>query len=187
VWQLLASWTVTSHLLTGNAFALGLAFTTQRLFRLSAPPPAREPTTALTRAAVSLAAVLMLLQIVVGGLVSSTYAGLACSEWPACNEGVWFPGFSGAIGTHLLHRLLAYALLAVLISCAWLGRSCDGLRGWLWLACAIGVAQVAAGVANVLLRLPIEVTGLHSALAAALVLSLALAFDEAWRRGRVRQ
>ena len=45
VWQLLASWTVTSHLITGNAFAVSLAIIARRLFRLSEvpeTPPARQ-------------------------------------------------------------------------------------------------------------------------------------------------
>ncbi len=44
----------------------------------------------------------------------------------------------------------------------------------------LGVAQTIVGVANVWLRIPIEVTGLHSALAAALVLSLTLATRSVW-------
>jgi heme A synthase len=39
------------------------------------------------------------------------------------------------------------------------------------LALALAAAQFIVGVANVLLELPVEVTGLHSALAAALVLT----------------
>jgi heme A synthase len=39
----------------------------------------------------------------------------------------------------------------------------------------LGLAQIAVGVLNVRLGLPVEITGLHSALAAALVLSLAAA------------
>ena len=38
------------------------------------------------------------------------------------------------------------------------------------------------GVANGVLGIPVELTGLHSALAAALVLTLALAVREAWPR-----
>jgi hypothetical protein len=42
---------------------------------------------------------------------------------------------------------------------------------------------VAVGVANVLLRLPVEVTGLHSALAAGLVCSIGVSVREVWRPG----
>ena len=182
VWELLASWTVTSHLVTGNAFALGLAFTTRTLFRMASPQPAPRPVSGALRLALAAAAGLLLVQMILGGLVASTYAGLACTEWPACNEGVWFPGFEGALGTHLLHRLAAYALAVAVLACAWLGRGEAGLSRLLAIAGGVVVVQVGVGVANVLLRLPVEVTGLHSALAAALVLALGLAVSDAWRR-----
>jgi len=43
------------------------------------------------------------------------------------------------------------------------------------------LAQIAVGVANVLLRVPVEITGLHSALAAALVCTMGVAVYEVWR------
>jgi heme A synthase len=180
VWHLLASWTVVSHLLVGNAFALCLALTARALFRLDAPRPPL-PVSRLPRNAVRVAALLLFAQMLLGGRVSSTYAGLACSEWPACNQGVFFPGFEGALGTQLLHRLGAYALAVAVLAAAWIGRGAAGLRGWLAAAAILVVAQVGVGAANVLLRLPVEVTGLHSALAAALVLSVGFAVAEAHR------
>ena len=45
----------------------------------------------------------------------------------------------------------------------------------------LAVAQVAVGVANVLLRVPVEVTGLHSALAAGLICCLGVSVREVWR------
>ena len=53
-------------------------------------------------------------------------------------------------------------------------------------AAILAVVQGGVGVANVLLRLPVEVTGLHSALAAALVALLALSTDAVWRRSARR-
>ena len=58
-------------------------------------------------------------------------------------------------------------------------RATPGLHGLLRWAAILVVAQVAVGVANVLLRLPVEITGLHSGLAALLVLTLGLALAEA--------
>lgn len=182
VWHLLASWTVTAHLLTGNTFALCLAFTARRLYRLAAPPVPRPPVPRALRIVLLATAVLLFCQMVLGGLVSSTYAGLACSEWPTCNGGVFFPSFEGALGIHLLHRLGAYSLVMLIAVAAWLGRDQAGIAGWLRLALAVVLAQVGVGVANVLLRLPLEVTGLHSALAAGLVLCVALSFAETWSR-----
>lgn len=177
VWQLLASWTVVSHLLVGNAFALCLAWTARSLFRVDAPKPRVEASPPL-RMALFVTAGLLVMQMTLGGLVSSTYAGLACSEWPACNDGVYFPSFQGALGTQLLHRLAAYGLTVAVLVSAWLARATPGLSGPLRVAAILVVVQVAVGVANVLLRLPVEVTGLHSGLAALLVLTLGLAVTE---------
>ena len=60
-------------------------------------------------------------------------------------------------------------------------RSSPRLRQKTRLALALAVAQVGVGVANVLLALPVEVTGLHSALASALTLCVALATRTAWQ------
>lgn len=178
VWHLLASWTVVSHLLTGNAFALCLAFVARALLRLDAPPRTEAVSPAL-RNALFLCGVLLLVQMTLGGRVSSTYAGLACSQWPACNDGVFFPSFEGALGTQLYHRLGAYALALAIGATAWMGRTSPRLRGLLFTAAGLVVVQVAVGVANVLLRIPIEASGLHSALAAALVLVVGLGIAEA--------
>ena len=129
-----------------------------------------------------LAGALLLLQVALGGLVSSTYAGLACPDWPTCIGGRWFPSFEGALGLQLLHRLGAYALTVALALSYWLARRVPRLRGRLAGIVALVLAQGAVGVANVWLRLPVEVTGLHSALAAALVLALSLALAECWPR-----
>ena len=125
--------------------------------------------------------VLLAVQIALGGLMSSTYAGLVCPDWPTCIDGVWFPGWEGARGIHLLHRVVAYALLAALLLCAIASQSGTTLGKLLRLALTLGFIQVLVGIANVLMRLPIEVTALHSAIAAVLVITMALATREAWR------
>jgi cytochrome c oxidase assembly protein subunit 15 len=183
VWHLLASWTVTSHLLTANAFAVSLLLLQRRLAEAADPPAPRPPAGSGLRAGVSAAGAVLLLQVALGGLVSSRYAGLACSEWPTCNDGRFFPGFQGALGIHLAHRTAGYALICLLGACAWAGRRRDDpLRRLLLAACGVGLVQVGLGVANVLLRLPVEVTALHSAGAAALVLLVALSLREVWAR-----
>jgi cytochrome c oxidase assembly protein subunit 15 len=157
VWKLLAAWTVTAHLLTGNAFAVALLWTGVSLREGATPPPARTAITPGARRLVALSAAVLVLQVALGGLVSSRFAGLACPEWPTCNGGVWFPTWGGTVGLHLLHRTNGYALLL-----------------------ALAAATAVVGIANVLLALPIEVTALHSALAAALVRITALAVREVW-------
>jgi len=184
VWRLLATWSVTAHLLTGTSFALTLLLVACALRDLAAPPHRPDrPSPASTRA-LGLAAALLALQIALGGLVSSSFAGLACPEWPACNGGLWFPTWSGSVGLHLLHRYNGYLLLAALVAAAWASRSDAGLRRPAFASLAIGIAQVGVGIANVIFGLPVEVTGLHSALAAALAAVLTLALRQACLRAQ---
>jgi cytochrome c oxidase assembly protein subunit 15 len=134
VWKLLAAWTVTAHLLSGNAFAVLLLLTAIALHDQAIDRPPAPPAGTAAGRWVTLAVALLVLQIALGGLVSSRFAGLACPEWPACSGGVWFLG--------------------------------------------LGIAQVVVGIGNVVFGMPVEVTGLHTGLAAALVLSVALAARE---------
>ena len=181
VWELLAAWSVTSHLLTANAFVLCVCFVAASFFEKAQPPARPIIPTRAQRLGVSMLMALLIAQIAVGGLVASKYAGLVCPEWPTCIDGVWFPGFEGARGLHLVHRILAYTLVAILIAAAVATRAIPRLGTLLAAAAALGLAQACVGIANVLMRLPVEVTGLHSALAAALVILVALATREAWQ------
>jgi cytochrome c oxidase assembly protein subunit 15 len=178
VWELLASWTVTSHLLTGNAFAASVALVAWSL----RPQRPTAPMPATLRPLLLVSALLLFVQMALGGLVSSQYAGLACPEWPTCNGGVWFPTWGGGVGLHLLHRVNGYATTLALTAVAWSARGAPHVRALATTACALVWLQLAVGVANVLYALPVEVTGLHSAIASALVLTLAVTIREAWRR-----
>jgi cytochrome c oxidase assembly protein subunit 15 len=183
VWQLLAAWTVTAHLVTGNAFAGTLLWTALALRdRARGTVPGPRPPCAVRRW-LALTAILLAVQMVLGGLVASRYAGLACPDWPSCRAGVWFPSWTGAVGLQLLHRINGYALLAALGGSALaVYRGAPTLRRLGLAMLLLGVAQVLVGATNVLLSLPVEVTGLHSALAAALVLGTAAAVRESWFR-----
>jgi cytochrome c oxidase assembly protein subunit 15 len=179
VMQLLASWTVTSHLLVGNAFnatllwiALALRSAGRAGDETSGRVPAARELGSGARRALWLAALLLALQLALGGLVSSTYAGMACPEWPECNGGVWFPAWRGSVGLHLAHRWNAYLLVGALAAAAWVSRGAGNVGRLAALAAALGLAQAAVGVANVLLGIPVEITALHSLLAALLVLTL---------------
>ncbi len=123
---------------------------------------------------------LLALQLALGGLVSSRYAGLACPEWPTCNGGFWFPSWRGSVGLHLLHRTNGYLLLVAVTGLARISRANPPLARWTRAAAGIAFLQIVAGIANVLSGLRVEITGLHSALAAALVLCAAGAAHAAW-------
>lgn len=182
VLELLAAWTVTSHLVTGNAFALSLVFLARRLARLSTGDSSPPVADSSQRAVVSLAGALLATQIVLGGLVSSNYAGLACPDWPTCMNGAFVPTWTGIQGLHVLHRFVGYGVVLAIAAAAWRARSHPGSRRWLEVATVFALAQVGVGIANVLLRLPVEITALHSALAAGLVCSIGVSVREVWRR-----
>jgi cytochrome c oxidase assembly protein subunit 15 len=179
VLHLLAAWTVTAHLVVGNSFNACLLLVALRLRGEAGVEPrgTRSEVPARARRAVALAAGLLGLQVVLGGLVSSTFAGMACPEWPACNGGHWFPAWRGSVGLHLAHRWNAYLLVAALAGAAWAARGVPRVGGLALLAAGLGLAQAAVGVANVLLGIPVEVTGLHSGLSALLVLALTAALE----------
>jgi cytochrome c oxidase assembly protein subunit 15 len=182
VWLRLAPWTVTAHLITGNGFSLTLLLIACSLRDAVEDRPVRPPAPPAARLLVLASAVVLLLQMLLGGLVASRYAGPACPEWPTCNGGVWIPTWGGNVGLHLLHRVNGYALFGVLAAAAATGRRDPGLRRLTGLALALGLGGVLAGVANVWLGIPAEITGLHTGLAAALVLTLTLALRNAFTR-----
>jgi heme a synthase len=194
VWHLLAYWTVTSHLIVGNAIAATFAWTALdlRARQVSRSEPKasedqrRTRGTALAEAtpgqrrALAAALALLACQLVLGGLVSSRYAGLSCPEWPACNGGVWFPSWRGPVGLHLVHRTNGYLLLIALTALARICRTSPRLARATRALLGIAIVQIGVGIANVLSGIPVELTGLHSALAAALVLLATTAAHAAW-------
>ena len=162
----LAPWTVTAHLLCGSAFCATLLWCARNLAEHGSPAPS-APLSAWARALGLGTAALVAVQVGLGGWVSSHFAGLACYAFPTCDGVSIAPTFSG---------LLVWATRGSDEPVARIARS--GLR--------LVVLQLAVGIANVLLRLPPEVTALHSALAAALVLASTLLAREILLHGTER-
>ncbi len=139
-----------------------------------------------------LAAVVVTVQIALGGWVSTNYATLACDEFPLCDgrvvpemdfehgfhlwrelgktaAGHYLP-FSALVAIHWVHRNFAIVVVAVLGLLAW--------RAWRhaylgkharWLALLLFV-QLLTGVATVYLDFPLAIAVMHNAGAALLVL-----------------
>jgi cytochrome c oxidase assembly protein subunit 15 len=103
--------------------------------------------------------------------VSSHYAGLACANFPTCDGQEFVPTLRGLVGIHVIHRLNGLLLLGAFVTLALQARSPGRVARLARLGTLLVVVQIAVGAANVLLRLPVPVTGLHTALAAALVLT----------------
>lgn len=178
---------VTLHLL-GALVLLGL-LVLQREFFLDG----QVPRVRVARAAVGGVLALLVLQMALGGWVSSNYAVLACQGFPTCN-GQWWPPmdaghgftllrelgraghggflpFEALVAIHMAHRLVAVLAVAGATLLVLRLRREGSVparryaRALLWLL----MAQVASGLSNVVLDWPIVAALAHSAGAAALV------------------
>ncbi len=140
-----------------------------------------------------LALVLLVLQVALGGWVSTNYAVLACSDFPTC-QGQWWPemdwsGFAlwralghGADGQplpfaalasiHYVHRCMAWLVLAVLLALGWRLRTVPGLHKPARALLALAGLQFITGLSNVVLDWPLVAAVLHTGGAAALTVTL---------------
>ncbi|MFC7368020.1 COX15/CtaA family protein [Vreelandella zhaodongensis] len=144
------------------------------------------------------ATALLVLQLALGGWVTSNYAGIACQGFPTCNS-QWWPSMDLSEGFHLtqtvgpnylhgqlhadartaihmMHRLGALLLGVALMALWWRYRSLSLVRRALTLVVSMYWLQAVLGVANVLLWLPLWLALMHTA--GAVVLSLS--FGWAW-------
>ncbi|MCP3982848.1 MAG: heme A synthase [bacterium] len=175
----LAPWTVSVHLILGNVFCLTLFLFYAELRESDLPRPIeRLPIASGIRMLAALLVCCLFLQLLLGGLVSSQYAGLACPSFPTCDGESMVPTLSGTVGLQVLHRLNGLLLLAASVAMAWLSRQANAMAGLSWIAASLVSLQIAIGVANVLLRLPFELRGLHTGLAAMIVLTVGLLVRE---------
>jgi cytochrome c oxidase assembly protein subunit 15 len=139
-----------------------------------------------------IALVVLVMQIALGGWVTSNYAALACPDFPTCH-GEWLPemdigegfNFAQSVGPNYLggmldsearvaiqigHRLGA---LVATLAIGWLGflllRSGSPLG---WPVLILLAVQVLLGILNVLLALPLSNATLHNGFGAVLLLAL---------------
>ena len=145
------------------------------------------------------ATALLWLQVALGGWVSTNYAVLACSSFPDC-QGQWWPPmdfrqgfevwrelgrtgagenitFAALTAIHYTHRLVAYALLAMLAVLAWRLRG-GPLHGASRAVAALAFWQFATGLSNVLFDWPLVAAVAHTGGAAGLVVVLTWALRE---------
>ena len=192
---------VTGHLLGG----MGLL----ALLSLQAPARADAPRGARDRWALGLAALALLLQIALGGWVSTNYAVLACTGFPQCN-GQWWPamnwseGFTFArelgrrpdgapiamtalVAIQWTHRLFALAFVAAmgwLVARLW--RRDPAARRRAVIIGGLVVIQLATGLSNVVLGWPLAAALAHTAGAAALVICIGFELAASMNSRRTR-
>lgn len=160
--------------------------------RASAPPPVLRR---IRRLAV-LSAILLLLQIALGGWVSTNYATLACSDFPFCG-GVWVPPldlehgftlwrelgktaagnylpFPALVAIHWVHRSFAMLVFAGIGYTAYRAGSLPALRNTARAIAALLALQAGTGIATIYFNYPLAIAVLHTGGAALLVLLLTM-------------
>lgn len=148
---------------------------------------------------------ILVLQIALGGWTSTNYAALSCLDFPTC-QGSWVPemdfeeafvmwrglGVNYEYGVlehpartaiHVTHRIGA---LVTFLYLGWLVlalmRNGNGMAGAALLVGTLLLAQVALGIGNVLLHLPLGVATAHNGVAALLLVSLVFLNYRLWQR-----
>ena len=137
---------------------------------------------------------LLWLQIALGGWVSTNYAVLACTDFPACQNSLWPVmnfregfiiwrelgaglngdniSFQALTAIHYVHRLSAYVVFAAMVGLAIKLYKIQALRSAAMWLLGLAVLQVATGLGNVLLGWPLAAAVMHTGGAAALVVVL---------------
>ena len=186
---------VTAHLLGGFAT---LSLLWLLCLRLGVGASWRTPANLRGLAAAS--TVILVLQIALGGWVSSNYAALACPDFPTCH-GEWLPdmdlvqGFDvtqsvgpnylggllesdARVGIQVVHRLGA---IFVLVAVGLLGiRLLQASSPLAWPLLGLLGLQLLLGVLNVVLVLPLANATLHNAVGALLLLAMVTVNYRAW-------
>jgi cytochrome c oxidase assembly protein subunit 15 len=188
---------VTLHLLFGMTMLAMAAWLGGREDKLLAPPPAPANARDLQvlrrlRPLAWLSGAVLLLQLALGGWVSTNYATLACNDFPLCNgqlvpemdfahgftlwrelgktaAGHYIP-FSALTAIHWVHRNFAAVVVLVLCFTAWRAWRIPGLHTTARNIVLVVVAQALTGIATVFLNFPLVIAVLHNAGAALLVL-----------------
>lgn len=135
---------------------------------------------------------LLVLQIALGGWVSTNYAVLACQDFPTCH-GSWWPdmnfqqgftlwrelgmtdrgapiAFSALTAVHYTHRLMAYGVLTALVAAACLLYRTVGLQPQAKALGGLAVLQLLTGLSNIVFGWPLVAALAHTGGAAALVI-----------------
>ena len=136
---------------------------------------------------------LLLVQIALGGWVSTNYAVMACQDFPLC-QGSWWPqmdwrcfalwrelghtaagellAFSALVSIHVVHRTMAWLVLAALLLLGWQLLRVQPLNKAARLLLGLTLLQLLTGMSNVVLDWPLLAALLHTGGASALLLTL---------------
>jgi cytochrome c oxidase assembly protein subunit 15 len=181
---------VTIHLLLGMALLAMITWLGARQDQAALGAAGKGAAIPLFKLALA-SAVVLAVQIALGGWVSTNYATLACTEFPLCGgklvpdmdfehgftlwrelgktaAGHYLP-FSALTAIHWVHRHFAYLVVAVIGFTVWRAMAVPALRGTAHKIGIVLVLQVLVGIATVYFAFPLAIAVLHNAGAALLV------------------
>jgi heme a synthase len=184
---------VTAHLLGGMTLVALLAWLSARHLQLTGGQPSSLRG---IRPIAAIGLVLLVLQIALGGWVSTNYAALACVDFPTCH-GMWKPATDFVHGFHFLrelgmtaegeplsnealnaihwaHRVGALVVFFTLAYVAYRAMRLPAMRGMGVVVLSLLVVQISLGIANILGSLPLPVAVAHNGVAALLLTMLVM-------------
>ncbi|GAC1553035.1 MAG: hypothetical protein NVS3B11_14950 [Collimonas sp.] len=183
---------VTTHLLLGLTL---LAMLTWLGARQSAHAPVAASAAALVKPAL-IGMLLLVLQIALGGWVSTNYAALACTDFPTCHGALvphmdfangftlWrhlgmtadgeFLSFQALTAIHWTHRSFAFVVITFIVWLACIALRTQGLqKTGRWLLIIVGL-QLITGLSTIFLNWPLAIAVAHNGGAALLLLLLVM-------------
>jgi cytochrome c oxidase assembly protein subunit 15 len=183
---------VTIHLLLGMALLLCLVWSYENEGAL----PLKTKPSMRIRGWAALALIVLIVQIALGGWVSTNYAALACQDYPLC-QGNWLPimdfqhGFAlwrklgqtmtgefisvaALVAIHWVHRNFALLVIAVVVMAVMQTKKLAELRQLSTIIFTTLFLQLATGLATIFFSWPLVIAVLHNAGAAILVASLTM-------------
>ncbi|MEO6921418.1 MAG: COX15/CtaA family protein [Collimonas sp.] len=140
--------------------------------------------------------VLLVIQIALGGWVSTNYAALACTDFPLCHGALvpqmdfangftlWrhlgmtadgeFLSFQALTAIHWTHRSFAFVVITFIVWLAWKALRTEGLqKTGRWLLIVIGL-QLLTGLSTIYFNWPLAIAVLHNGGASALLVLLVM-------------
>jgi cytochrome c oxidase assembly protein subunit 15 len=164
---------VTAHLAFGMSFLCTLLWMYFQLFDESNSSVEKTPKS--FHAVLFVVLGMLAMQILLGGLVSTNYAGLACEGFPLCN-GELIPTMKGLVGLQVQHRLWGYMTAIAIFSFSRLIKKNKNQKWMNPKVVKYGTAlshlilfQIAVGASNVIFKIPPIITVIHLAVAATLL------------------
>jgi heme a synthase len=183
---------VTTHLLFGLTLLAMLAWLAAR----QSEHAHVESTAAMLRVPATIAVLLLIMQIALGGWVSTNYAALACTDYPLCHGAIlpqmdfangftlWrslgktssgeFLPFDALTAIHWTHRTFALLVVVIIAWVAHRAMNIDGLQKTARWLLAIIILQFVTGVSTIFLQWPLALAVIHNGGAALLVLLLVM-------------